>query len=94
MRLVLGGEWIVSPTPGRALETSLDSQSTVSDGFGLSCELQAHFASPNASGLTASLRIAYSQFNDCFEQVAGAGCSYSGSQATVDFDAMVGWAFY
>ena len=84
----------MSPTPGNAVETTLASQSTASDGFGLSCELQGHFARPNASGLTASLRVAYSQFNDCFEQVAGAGCSFSGSQATVDFDALVGWAFY
>ena len=94
VRLVLGGDLILSPTPGSAVETALASQSTVSDGFGLSCELQAHFAPPNASGLTASLRVAYSQFNDCFEKVAGAGCSFSGSEATVDFDAMVGWAFY
>lgn len=94
LRLVLGGDLILSPTPGSAVETTLASQSTASDGFGLSCELQAHFARPNASGLTASLRVAYSQFNDCFEQVAGAGCSFSGSQATVDFDALVGWAFY
>jgi hypothetical protein len=94
VRLVLGGDLIMSPTPGSAVETTLASQSTVSDGFGLSCELQAHFAKANASGLTASIRAAYSQFNDCFEQMAGAGCSFSGSQATVDFDALVGWAFY
>jgi hypothetical protein len=94
VRLVLGGDLITSPTPGSAVAETLASQSTASDGFDVSCELQGHFARPNASGLTASLRMAYGQFNDCFEQVAGAGCSYSGSQTTVDFDAMVGWAFY
>jgi hypothetical protein len=94
VRVVLGGDLMAAPTPGNAVESMLDSQSTVSDGFGFGCELQAHFAGPNASGPTASIRAAYSQFNDCFERVAGAGCSFSGAQTTVDFDALLGWAFY
>jgi hypothetical protein len=93
-RIVLGAELPVSPTPGNAAQSAVQSQSAASDGFGLSAELQGHFARPNASGLTASLRVAYEQFDDCFEAVAGAGCAFSGSQAMIDFDAMVGWAFY
>jgi len=94
LRLILTGSLFLAPMPGGDLSASLESRQTVSAGFGLSAELQARLGPPNASGFTGALRAGYASFDDCFEKNPGAGCDDRGQQRTLDFDALVGWAFY
>jgi hypothetical protein len=94
MRMILGGVLSVSPTPGEGIEHALESRQTFSDGYEVSVEVQGRLGAPNASGFTGSLRVAYSEFNDCFERNSGQGCNYSGKQTSAGIDLMLGYALY
>ncbi len=94
VRLIAGGQYYFSPYPGSGIEKALGALQTFSFGYGFDGELQGHLGGANESALTAGLKFQYTEFDDCFEQVAGQGCYYGTTQATIDFWLMLGYAFY